>query len=115
MPSSTSSNKKDSMMDAWARQRLAELQAAAPVKHKKDVRFVMLSLPRTAKACAATNCQKAMVWVWLTYRVWQTKSATVAIPNSALARYGIIRKVKYLALKQLEAAGLISVERRHQK
>jgi hypothetical protein len=52
-------------MDEWAQQRLAQLEAAAPVKQKKVEPFVRLSLSWAARAAAATNCPKAMVWVWL--------------------------------------------------
>jgi hypothetical protein len=77
--------------------------------------FVVLPLSWAAEACAATNCQKAMVWIWLVHRMRKTKSTTVTIPNRALAKYGISRRVKSLALRQLEEAGLISVERRPRK
>jgi DNA-binding FadR family transcriptional regulator len=32
--------------------------------------------------------------------------------NEALAEYGVSRKIKALALRQLEAAGLVAIERR---
>jgi hypothetical protein len=108
-------NKEDSVMDDWAKQRLAELNAAAPVKRNKTTPSVMLSLSWAAEAAIATKSLKAMVWVWLVYRAWQTKNPTVAVPNGALAKYGISRKVKSLALRQLEAAGLIAIERRPRK
>jgi hypothetical protein len=102
-------------MDDWAKQRLAELEVAAPVKRQNATPSVMLSLAWVAKAAFATNCPKAMVWVWLVYRAWQTKNQTVAVPNGALAKYGVSRKVKSLALRQLEASGLITIERRTRK
>jgi hypothetical protein len=103
-------------MDDWAKQRLEELKAAAPAQRNKAAPSVMLSLSWAAKAAIATNCPKAMVWVWLVYRAWQTKNLTVAVPNGALTKYGISRKVKSSALRQLEAAGLIfHVERRPRK
>jgi hypothetical protein len=77
--------------------------------------FVVLPLSWAAEASAATNCQKAMVWMWLVHQVRKTRTTTVTIPNRALAKYGISRRVKSLALRQLEEAGLISVERRPRK
>jgi hypothetical protein len=77
--------------------------------------FVVLPLSWAAKASAATNCQKAMVWMWLAHRVRKTRTTTVTIPNRALAKCGISRRVKSLALRQLERAGLITVERRPRK
>ena len=65
-----------------------------------------------ARACAALNCPKAMVWVWLVHQARKTGKRTVAVPNRVLAKYGVSREVKRRALRQLEAAGLITVERR---
>jgi hypothetical protein len=99
----------------WAKKRLTELEARAPKKRKKAEPWVKVPLALTAKAAAATNTQKFMVWTWLLYRAWLTGSATVPLPNGALAKYGVNRKSKTLALRQLEAAGLITVERRSRK
>ena len=99
-------------MDDWAKHRLAELAAAAPIKRTKIAPYVKLPLAWAAKAAAATNTHKAMMWVWLVHQARLTGSATVAVPNGALAKYGISRRAKRLALKQLEAVGLIVVERR---
>ena len=77
--------------------------------------FVVLPLSWAAEASAATNCQKAMVWLWLVHRARKTRTTTVTLPNCALAKFGVSRRVKSLALRQLEEAGLISVERRPQK
>lgn len=102
-------------MDDWTKQRRAELEAAAPIKRTKIAPYVMLPLAWAAKAAAATNTPKAMVWLWLMHRARQTGSAAVTMPNGALAKFGISRRVKSLALEQLEAAGLIAVERRPRK
>jgi hypothetical protein len=103
------------MTDDYAKRRLAELHAAAPAKRKKVEAFAMIELDMAAKACAAVNCQKAMVYVWLVHQARKTGNSTVAVPNGALAKYGISRKIKYLALQQLEEAGLITVEWRLRK
>ena len=99
-------------MDNWAKQRLAELEAAAPIKDKKTEPFVVVQLKRAAAAFTAINCPKAMVWLWLEHQVRKTQCSTVAVPNGALAKLGVSRKVKNLSLRQLEAAGLIAIERR---
>jgi competence protein ComGC len=57
------------------------------------------------------NCPKAMVWVWLVHQTWKTGKNTVVVPNRALVRYGVSRDVKSSALRQLEAAGWITVKR----
>ncbi len=104
------------MTDDWAKRRKAELEARAPVKRKKTKPFVAkIELDTAAKAFTATGCQKGFVWLWLLHQAWKTGSKTVAVPNGALLKYGVSRKIKRAALRQLEAAGLIAVERRSRK
>ena len=102
-------------MDEWAKQRLVVLNAAAPIKRKKTEPFAVVPPTRAAAAFTAINCPKATVWLWLEHQVRKTQCNTVAVPNDALANRGVSRKVKNLALRQLEAAGLIAMERRPRK
>jgi hypothetical protein len=102
-------------VDAWAKERLAQLKAAAQPQRKRAEPFVKLPLSWAAKAAAATKCPKAIVWVWLIHRAWQTKSSTVSVPNGALAKLGVSRNVKRKALQQLEAAGLVAINRQSRK
>ena len=98
-------------MDDWAQQRRAELEAAAPVKRKKSELFAMLRLAPAAAAYRAMNCPKAMVWAWLMQQTRMKGNLTVAVPNGALTKWGVSREIKRRALQQLEAAGLITIER----
>ena len=75
----------------------------------------MVPLTRAAAVFTAINCPKATVWLWLEHQVRKTQCSTVAVPNDALANLGVSRKVKNLALRQLEAGGLIAIERRLRK
>ena len=102
-------------MTHWAKKRMAELVAAAPVRRKKTEPFVMVSLTLAGRAAVATDSQKVMVWLWLTYRAWKTRSNKIAVPNGALAEFGVSREIKRRALLQLEAAGLIAVDRKSRK
>jgi hypothetical protein len=102
-------------MQDWASKRLAELEAAAPIKVKKAQPFVQLPLDKAARAARATRSQKVFVWMWLEYRAWKTKCRTVTASNDALAGYGISRECKRRALADLEAAGMVTVERGHGK
>jgi hypothetical protein len=97
--------------DDWGKRRLAELEAAAPTKHNKTEPFARIALPLAARVFAAMNCPKAMVWVWLVHQTRKTGKPTVVVPNRALVRYGVSRDVKSSALRQLEAAGWITVKR----
>jgi hypothetical protein len=56
-----------------------------------------------------------LVWLYLFHRVWADKSRTVALANQTLSNWGVGRREKYKALRQLEAAGLISVEWRQRR
>jgi len=102
-------------METWAKQRLAELEAAAPAKRKKTVPFAKVPLPLAAEAAAATGGLRLFVWIWLLERSWRHQTRTVVVPNTALRQYGISREVKRSALNDLAAAGLITVEHRPYK
>ena len=71
-----------------------------------------MPLAWAAKAAAATNTRRALVWIWLVQQARRTGCDAVAMSNEALAEYGVSRKIKALALRQLEAAALVAIERR---
>ncbi len=91
----------------WGQVKVRELDQP----RRKTEPFAILPLAQAAKAAAATNCHRLMVWIWLVQQVRKTRAAAVAVSNEALAKYGVGRKAKRLALRQLEAAGLIAVVR----
>jgi hypothetical protein len=102
------------MDDAWAKERLAQLKAAAPVKPQRES-FVKVSLAAAARAAAATGDHKLLLWLWLLHRSWERHTPTIVVPTAALQKYGITRKVKRRGLEQLQASGLIAVEERPYK
>jgi len=53
------------------------------------------------------------VWILLLRLAWKARSSTFPLPNEKLERDGVSREVKRRALRDLEAAGLITVDRRH--
>jgi hypothetical protein len=89
--------------------------AVSKVGRPRREPFVQVPLALAARVAAATNNQKMMVWLWLRHQVWKTKRNVVAVPNGAMAEYGISPDVKRAALRQLEAAELITIERRSRK
>ena len=115
MPASSTSGEGSGVMDDYAKRRLAELHAAAPTKRKRTTPFAMVSLPAAAKAFAVANCPKATLWLWLLHQARKTGKRTVAVPNGAVAKYGVSREIKRRALRQWEAAGLVSIERGSRK
>jgi hypothetical protein len=81
-----------------------------PSKAKRDA-FVQVPLWWAEQAAQATRTPQAMVWLWLLHLAWKERSATFRLPNERLAVRGVSRFVKMRALRDLEAAGLIQVER----
>ena len=80
-------------------------------------RFIMVPLwwaERVANIGGA-SAKTMFVCIWLFHLKWKNHSNTFSIPNGQLAARGISRKAKYHALRQLEAAGLIVIERRDRK
>ena len=99
-------------MDAWdwSKIRVREFwQDGLPRKRAEP--FALLPLGWAAQAAAATNTRRALVWVWLVQQARRTGCNTVTTSNEALASYGVSRKMKTLALRQLQEAGLVTVER----
>jgi hypothetical protein len=99
-------------MNDWAKKRIQELKAAAPVKRKKAEPFVKVPLWWIERATKATRTPKALVCIWLLHLAWKAKSMTFPLPNGSLRKLGISRLTKHRALRGLEEAGLITVEQR---
>ena len=74
--------------------------------------FVKVPLWWAAAAAKATKTPKALVWIRLLHLAWKAKSQTFPLPNKKLGRDGVSREVKRRALRELEAARLITVDRR---
>jgi hypothetical protein len=95
----------------WHIRRRHELEAMAPVKRKKVEPFVKVPIRWMASAAKATSAPKALVLIELLYAAWKAKSPTFALPNGRLAKLGVGRETKRRVLRDLEQAGLITVER----
>ena len=75
--------------------------------------FAKVPLAWAAKAAKATNTRKALVWIKLIYTTWRAKGEPVAL---SVGRVGSIsRQTKCRALRELEAAGLVTVVWRGRK
>jgi hypothetical protein len=98
-------------MDDYVKRRKAEFEATAPVKRKKVEAFVKVPLWWIATAAKATNNLKVLVAVELLYASWKAKSLTFPLPNGRLEKLGIHRETKRRAIRDLERARLIVVER----
>ena len=89
---------------------------APTTKSKRSPRrktgFTLMTHDAARAGYLALGCPQALVWHYLHYRAWSTRSRTVTLPNETLKSWGIDRMSKSRALRKLEKAGLISVEPR---
>jgi hypothetical protein len=93
---------------------LATLKTAQPKSRRRAKgRFVVAELESLKTASKAVNTPLGlMVWLFIVYRTRLHRTHTVSVSNEALAKWGVERRAKYSALRQLEGAGLIRVERK---
>jgi hypothetical protein len=108
---------KERYMDdePWQARRLRELKAAAPAQRPKVEPFVKVPLWWMAQATKATNTAKALVCIELLHIAWKSKRASFPFPNGRLKKLGVSSDTKNRALRDLERAGLIAVERPDRK
>jgi len=102
-------------MNDWVKKRLAELEAAAPVKREKKEPFAKVPLRWAAVAARATKTTKCLVWIELLHMAWRKGSPTFPLPCGKLEKRGVSRETRRRALRELETAGLIQVEWKHGK
>jgi len=81
---------------------------------RKDA-FVKVPLWWIEQATRATMSPQAFVCIWLLHLAWKARSMTFPLPNGRLTKQGADRRAKRRALANLEAAGLITVERKDGK
>ena len=83
---------------------------AKPKRHREP--FVQISHNSLVAGSEVLHGSKQfLVWAYIHYKVWQEKQNTVGVSNAALRDWGVERHTKYAALRLLEEAGLIKVER----
>ena len=79
---------------------------------KKDI-FVKVPLWWAEAAAKAMHRAGAtLVLIHLLHASWKAKSTTFRLSNSYLERNGVSREIKRRVLRDLEAAGLILVDRK---
>jgi DNA-binding MarR family transcriptional regulator len=81
-------------------------------QRRQRAHFIKVPLDWAEQATKAISAPKAFVVLWLLYRAWKSGSPTVPLSNRQLEVRGVHRKTKHRALKELEAAGLIKLDRR---
>ena len=78
-------------------------------RHKQDP-FVKVPLWWAAAAANVTRTPRFLVCIGLLRRAYEAKSPTFSIPSGWLKKNGASRKVKGRVLRDLKAAGLITIE-----
>jgi hypothetical protein len=81
-------------------------------KRRKEPPFVKVPLWWAEAAAKATRLPRMLVLIELLHRSWKAKSLTFPLPNGNLEKKGVGREAKRRVLRDLEAAGLITIERR---
>jgi hypothetical protein len=91
------------------------LPPSRPSRRKQRDTFVKVPLVQAAAITKAVRTPKAMVGLVLLYEAWADKGKTFTLSNKKLAAYGVTHDTKRRALMEMEAAGLITVERSKQR
>ena len=90
--------------------------ATTPAKARRSKRgFVMVPLAWKNRLSAACNVCTLKVALELLFRHWKTGGKPILLANAAMGQLGVRRHSKWRALRELEALGLIKVERRPRK
>jgi hypothetical protein len=97
--------------EPWHIKRRRELEVAAPAKRRKVEPFVRMPLWWASAAGKATRSPATILLVELLRASWKARSSTFPLANVRLGQLGVSRKIKRRVLRDLERAGLVSVER----
>lgn len=81
---------------------------------KKDT-FIKVPIWWATEAAKATKTPAILVCVYLLHASWKARSTTFPLPNGWLEQRGVSREIKRRVLRDLEAAGLITVVRPSRK
>jgi hypothetical protein len=77
--------------------------------------FVKVPLWWITEAAKATDTPAALVCIYLLHASWKAKSTTFLLPNGWFKQHGVSPKTKRRVLRDLAAAGLITVDWRPRK
>src|SRR5262245_1463276 len=96
-----------------AEEAIKEHLAVVPTKIQERRRqFIKVPWTWVERLAAARHIATYRVALHVLYRNWKGGSRPFTLANGALAAEGVARGTKWRALRELEALGLISIERR---
>lgn len=90
-------------------QKKPKPQPARPARAPRTGRFIQLPYERTLAAAGQIKAAPLAVLIELTWRRFKSHQNPVTLANKALRAVGISHEAKNRALRQLEAAGLITI------
>jgi hypothetical protein len=97
--------------EPWHVQRKRELEAAASVRRKRKIEpFVKVPLWWAQASAKATGSPAVLVLIELLRLQWKTRRMSFPVPNTRLKKLGVSREVKRRVLRDLQRAGLITVD-----
>jgi hypothetical protein len=91
---------------------VVEVDLGGKPRRAKQPEFSAVKLDWAAKFAKANGAPCALIMVIMQYLSWKARSPTFTFSNTLLNKYGIHRDAKYRVLENLEAAGMVKVERR---
>jgi hypothetical protein len=98
---------------------IPETRVETPATRRRQERrrqaFVMVPLAWLDQLSKSSRRATVFVALHLLCLDWKSKGAPVTLSNLAVAEWGISRREKWRALQELEALGLIAVERRRRQ
>ncbi len=89
-----------------------QLQPRKRLRSARPEAFVKLPYERTLAAAGRLGNAPMAVLVELAHQAFRTHKSRVPLANAALQKVGVSRLAKLRALRQLESAGLVAVDRR---
>jgi len=94
---------------------LPPLDPAAAKPRRQNREFVRLTREQFDRLTKAKRPSTERVFLHLLFLTWRSPDKPVVLANTGLVAKGIDRHAKRRALLELEALGLIRVERRYRK
>jgi hypothetical protein len=88
-----------------------ELDLPPSRRRNRTDAFAIVPLDWAVRAAKATKTPATLIINYLQYLAWRANGKSFTLSNEWLAKQGVSRKVKTRVLRDLEAGGLIKIER----
>ena len=95
--------------------RQVETPALRRRQARRQTEFITVPLSWALALAKTKRRATSMLALYVLHRAWRYKGEPVTLSNTALEEWGVSRNEKRHALAELEALGLISVDRTNRK